>query len=323
MRIQNVVVFHNTAAVGSAWCCAEGIVSVLREMGYNVVDGGNPRLSQIPIAHLRNADLIVLGAPEWFAGELQKHYGFAWPTLKARKAAWYAESFHRDDRDFDFSTVRSLADRHYFPAIQDAEEFGGEWLPFGADTSIFWPKSSAVLYDAAFLGTMYRKRAEYLARIGYSLARIQSVSSPDVRKSFELLADAYCSTRIFVNLPAYSRLLVTKVVEVMACGTFLLTPRLDHPSAYRNMAPFQDCKHLVYYDPHDPEEIARLVYYYLENSSEREAIAAAGRDEVIKNHSMRTPLRKMITDAESGAMMPAASDDPWEAAISKLAHRQF
>ena len=36
MRLQNVVVFHNTATVASAWCCAEGIVSVLREMGYNV-----------------------------------------------------------------------------------------------------------------------------------------------------------------------------------------------------------------------------------------------------------------------------------------------
>ena len=319
MRIQNVVVFHNTAAVGSAWCCAEGIVSVLREMGYNVVDGGNPRLSQIPISHLRNADLIILGAPEWFAAELQRHYGFAWPTLRAKKAAWYAESFHRDDRDFDFNSVRNLADHHYFPAIQDAEEYGGQWLPFGADTGVFRPQPATVLYDAAFLGTMYPKRAEFMARIGYSLARIQSVSSPDVRKSFELLANAYCSTRIFVNLPAYSRLLVTKVTEVMACGTFLLTPRLDHPSAYRNMAPFENGKHLVYYDAGDPQEIAKLVYYYIENSSELEAIAAAGRDEVLKSHSMVVPLRKILSDAESGGDL-VASDDPWEAAISKLAH---
>jgi hypothetical protein len=85
MRLQNVVVFHNTATVASAWCCAEGIVSVLREMGYNVVDSGNPRLSQIPLMQLRNADLIVVGAPERFAGEVRKHYGSVWNTLRAKK----------------------------------------------------------------------------------------------------------------------------------------------------------------------------------------------------------------------------------------------
>ena len=152
-------------------------------MGYNVVDGGNPHLSQIPLMQLRNADLIVLGAPEWFAGEVRKHYGSVWNTLRAKKAAWYAESFHRDDQDFNFNSVRDLADFHYFPAIQDAEEFGGQWL----------------------------------------------------------------------------------------------------------------------------------------NPAERDAIAAAGRAHVTKNHAMRLPLRKILDDAESGAH--AASSDPWEAAISKLAKR--
>jgi hypothetical protein len=323
MAIQNIVVFHNTAAVGSAWCCAEGIVSALREMGHRVTDGGNPYKAQIPFSTLREADLIVLGAPEWFPDALRARYGAIWGTLRARKAAWYAESFHRDDRDFDFNAVRSLADRHYFPAIQDAEEFGGQWLPFGVDTGLFRPRSAAATHDAAFLGTIYPKRAQYLARIPYKLQRIQSVSSPDVRRSFELLADAYGSTKIFVNLPALSRLLVTKVSEVMACGTFLLTPRLDHPSALRNMAPFEDRRHLVYYDPNRPEEIADLVTYYLAHPEEREAIAAAGRAEILKNHAMRLPLQKILDDAQSGAgtspqAVPGEID--WAAAISKMAN---
>lgn len=323
MPIQNIVVFHNTAAVGSAWCCAEGIVSELRAMGYRVADGGNPHASQLPAATLREADLIILGAPEWFARPLQLRYGAVWSGLRARKAAWYAESFHRDDRDFDFNTVRGLADHHYFPAIQDAEEFGGQWLPFGVDTAMFRPKSVPVVHDAAFLGTIYPKRAEYLARIPYKLERIQSVSSPDVRRSFALLADAYGSTRIFVNLPALSRLLVTKVTEVMACGTFLLTPRLDHPSAHRNMAPFEDRKHLVYYDPHAPAEIARLIEYYLAHPAERDAIAAAGRAEILKNHAMRLPLQKILDDAQrdtgTSTQAPTGEID-WAAAISKMAN---
>ena len=238
--------------------------------------------------------------------------------FEQKKRLGTRESFHRDDRNFDFNSVRGLADFHYFPAIQDAEEFGGKWLPFGVDTSIFRPKPVEVIHDAAFLGTMYQKRAEYVGRIGYPLVRMQSVSSPNVRTSFDLLADAYCSTKIFVNLPALSRLLVTKVTEVMACGTFLLTPRLDHHSAYRNMEPFEHGKHLVYYNPDDPEEIARLVNYYLANP-----IGA-------RRHSRRWSRRSgsKLPDASASdekywttrkAARTPTSDDPWEAAISKLA----
>ena len=262
----------------------------------------------------------MLGAPEWFGNAIWRHYGPEWPRLKARKAAWYAESFHRDDRDFDFGIVRDLADEHYFPAIQDAEEFGGQWLPFGVDTSLFRPRSAAPPHDAAFLGSMYKKRVEYIARIKFPLTRIQSVSSNDVRKSFELLSEAYASTKIFVNLPAYSRLLVTKVTEVMATGTFLMTPRLDHPSAVRNMLPFEDGRHLVYYDPEAPEQLAALIRHYLDNPDERQAIADAGRAEVVENHDMRLPLMKIIRDAETSA--PQEAVDPWEAAIGMMSSAQ-
>jgi hypothetical protein len=42
---------------------------------------------------------------------------------------------------------------------------------------------------------------------------------------------------------------------------------------------------------------------------------------VVQRHPMQMPLRKILGDAESGAATATAtaSDDPWEAAISKLA----
>ena len=129
---------------------------------------------------------------------------------------------------------------------------------------------------------MYRKRAEYIGNVGYPFVHIQSVSSSNVRTSFDLLVDAYCSTKIFVNLPGLSRLLVRKITEVMACGTFPLTSSSRSSSAYRNMEPSEHRKHIVYYDPDDPGEIGRQVTYYLANPAERDAIAAAGRAEVIK-----------------------------------------
>ena len=48
------------------------------------------------------------------------------------------------------------------------------------------------------------------------------------------------------------------------------------------MEPSEHRKHLDSYDPDDPGEIGRLVNYYLANPAERDAIAAAGRAEVIK-----------------------------------------
>jgi hypothetical protein len=316
MNIRRIVVFHNTAHVGSAWCCAEGISSVLREMGYVVTDGGNPSLTGLPEQQLVDADFIILGAPEWFAAALQDRYGSLWGSLRAPKAAWYAESFERDDRSFDFAPMMNLADRHYFPAIQDAKAFGGAWLPFGVDLTVFRPMETPQRYDAAFLGSLYPKRLDFIRRVDYPLARMVSVEGSTARQSFEMLAEAYCSTKIFVNLPAYSRLVVTKVTEVMACGTMLITPRLDHPSASGNMHPFKDRKHLVYYDPDAPTQIGSLVGYYLGHPAERQRIARAGRREVVRRHSLRQRLSGMIRDAEEGG--PATGMRPVSSLFDRL-----
>jgi hypothetical protein len=207
---------------------------------------------------------------------LTNRYGLqAWNALKAPKAAWYAEFAHRDDRSFAFDRCRQLADRHYFPAAQDAVEFNGEWLPFGADLSVFKAKPVEKRYDAAFLGMMYPKRAEYVSRIGYPLTILPPAFDPNILYSFELLAEAYSATRIFVNLPSYSRLLVTKVTEVIACRTMLVTPKVDHPSGAHNMSQFTDGKHLVYYDSDRPGDVGGIIEHYLRSPSELDAIAGA------------------------------------------------
>lgn len=296
MAIRSIAVFHPQAGVMSAWSCAEGIVNTLAAMGYHVADCGNPDHSFTPIDTLQNVDLIILSGLEWYANSIKRHYGHAWTRLRARKAAWYQESFHGDNRDFDFARTRDLADKHYFPAAQDADEFGGLWLPFGVDTTVFAPKQVEKLYDAAFLGGMYPKRAEYIKRIEYPLSYLSAVSDADQRRSFELLSDAYNSTSIFVNLPSLSRLLVTKVTEVMACRTMLVTPIIDHPSAFRNMTQFEDRKHLVYYSPDRPQDISGIIEHYKSHPDEREKIAEEGWRETSLRHNLQVRLHKIIHD---------------------------
>lgn len=89
-RINTIAVFHNTAHVGSAWCCAEGISCTLRRKGYEVLDLGNPLLTAAPLAELQRADAIVMGAPEWFLHAIADRYGRGWHALRAVRIAWYA-----------------------------------------------------------------------------------------------------------------------------------------------------------------------------------------------------------------------------------------
>jgi glycosyltransferase involved in cell wall biosynthesis len=143
-------------------------------------------------------------------------------------------------------------------------------------------------------------KTQAAARCGIPIDRMAPVSDPDPIRSFALLAEAYAATRIFVNLPAWSRLLVTKVTEVMACGTMLVTPALDHPSALGNMAQFEDGRHLVYYPPDRPDRLAEILAQYRHAPDERAAIGAAGREEILRAHSLRARLQRMIADAEAG-----------------------
>lgn len=298
MKIRTVAVFHNTAQVGSAWACAEGIVTALSKEGYEVLDFGHPQNATVPLEALRKVDLVILGAPEWYGDILLARYRRGWIDLPVPKIAWYAESAYRDDRNFDFARCRILADLHYYPAMQDAEEFGGEWLPFAADPLVFFPTATQKRFDAAFLGTLYPKRVEYIRSTGFPISIMPAVHDPHPVRSTLLLAEAYRSTNIFVNLPAYSRLLVTKVTEVLACRTMLVTPAIDHPSGWKNMQQFEDGKHLVFYDQNRPTELAKILGYYTQHPAEREAIAEAGWAEVMQRHTMQHRIARMVADAE-------------------------
>jgi spore maturation protein CgeB len=284
--VMNVGVFHNTAHVGSAWACAEGLSACLRRLGYSVFDFGHPKISTIPLSVLEKMDAIVLGAPEWFYDHLANQYGEAWFELRAIKAAWYAESAYRDDRNFNFGAAHRFADINFYPAKQDADEFLGHWLPFGADEQIFKPMPVPKLFDVAFIGSMYPKRRKFINSIDFSIAIMPQIGGQNALDSFSRLAKAYNSTHIFLNMPAYSRLLVTKVTEILLCKTMLITPKLDHPSATLNMNQFRDGCDLLYYDANKPNELKDLLDHYSNNEADRERIAEQGFSHALEKHTL-------------------------------------
>jgi glycosyltransferase involved in cell wall biosynthesis len=240
-----------------------------------------------------------MSGPEWYVDVLVARYGADWHQLRAPKVAMFIESMYRDDGWFPVRQVQSLADFYYFPAIQDAREFGGQWLPYGVDVTVFNPKPVEKRHQAAFLGTLYQKRVDFLRSIPYRLEILSPVSHEDPRRSFELLAEAYSAIRIFVNAPALSRVLVGKVTEILACRTFLLTPAIDHPSGTANMTLFESGKHLVYYDPSRPGDVPALIAHYLAHPDEADAIAEAGWREVTRAHTLSQRMEQVIKDVRA------------------------
>ncbi len=328
MSIRTVAVFHAGASVVSAWNCAEGIVETLQGMGFETIDCGNPQFRVVDIEVLKTADLIILSALEWYEPLIKQVYGSRWLELRAPKVAWYAESFHRDDRDFHYSRTAILADLHYFPALQDAIEFGGRWLPFGVDLNVFRPRPTAKQFDTAFVGQVYEKRRQYVEAAGLSITHVTAANDPAPKRSAELLSEAYSAISIFLNLPAYSRLLVTKVTEVMACKTMLITPVIDHPTALRNMDIFANGRHLVYYRQERPDELRDIVNYYVAHPDERDEIAEEGWRETVKNHGLASKIHTILDDLrslrgsrprgeapEAGGGTPAAAPDGVEAGL--------
>jgi hypothetical protein len=319
----------------AAWSMSNGLVTTLRRMGYQVLRGELPATGgNVPpqvfesikeslpaIEALKGCDAILVSGPEHIAPWLDAVYGkYEWKQLGVPKAAWWHETLQREDYSIDWDNVSCWADENFVPAWQDAdwldqEAFGKghvHWLPFGVDTHVFRPHDDFLLgrtqkkeWPVAFIGLVYEKRARFLKALGqhnHPPIRVGNVSISDLsgycaEESVLRLAANYRSIGVFFNMPALSSLLVTKVYEVMACGTFLLTPELSADRGIsKNMELFESGRHLVYYRSSNLPYVAQLLREWSseEKFSEREKIAMAGCGEVHEKHSLEKRLAVIL-----------------------------
>jgi spore maturation protein CgeB len=78
-----------------------------------------------------------------------------------------------------------------------------------------------------------------------------------------------------------------RVFDVPACGAFLLT---DHQGSLDGLF-VMDTEVVTY---KDKEEIPELVKFYLNNPEKRESIALKARERVLKDHTYKHRLEKVI-----------------------------
>lgn len=303
-----IAIFH-TATILSSWAVLT-VPDEFRRMGHEVLEGSIPvdasgavlnsltarqfegyRAAMPTVAQLDSCDLVLVYGPEYVGRWLNSLYGEnGWRNLRCgARAACYLETSRDGGRDFRYELYRDLYDLHFYPARADVERFGGfQSQPF-VDTRMFCPQHPAALvsgealnekcYEAGFVGSIYPKRAAFLSqllplldgldfRAGYVVARDLGGELP--RLWTELLVRNIRQLRIHVALPSNNvHMTVSRPFETLACGTFLLTYRTSDDF-------FIDGEHCRFYDPDQPEELARLIHYYSAHPEEREEIARAG-----------------------------------------------
>jgi hypothetical protein len=312
---------HNFIA---SWYALGGYVSALKRMGHSVLDCQVPGnvvqnvkevKATLPTAdELKVCDVIIVAYAEYLRPWLEEVYGYEqWKRIKTPKILRFDESFDRKDLPhlMNFQQLKKWGSFYSFPAAQDAEKYGGQWLPYGADLEMFHPIPDSLLvdvkkYKVGFLGTVYQSRMQYaqgliphLNGLPFNHTQIIASDLSGVRGdvSTQLLAENYAQLKVFFCLPPMSNLVVMKAFEVMACGTFLMYPRLKGESAI-NLSLFEDGKHLVYYEVGNYKQNAEQIRYYLEHEGEREKIAFCGRQKVWSEHNIEKMFNSMFNYAK-------------------------
>jgi hypothetical protein len=294
-------------SVFCAWCVSTGLVDTLARMGHEVaalpvdatVPGIDASLYPSRLA-LDGYDGIVISGPEHIHVHLRKLYP-EWSRVKTPKVSWMHETVDREDYGrLAIDAIREMADTTFCPAVQD-EKYGLKWLPFAADTELFKPDwKQAKTYDFAFIGMVYPKRAEFLRRLtpylkGLNLrignVQVQDLSGVCVRETAALYADNLRRIRIFVNLPTLSQLAVTKVYEVLASGTFLITPAIAEPKNFDNLMAH-------FYDPNRPDQLAESMRFCLEHAEDREQATRLCCDQVHRTARLEQRCATLIAAME-------------------------
>jgi hypothetical protein len=178
--------------------------------------------------------------------------------------------------------------------IRAVEEFGKDgvkayFLPHAVEPKAY-PNSPAAIkkYDIGFVGFVtFEKRAKMLDKLFKEFPNFWYG-----QRLFEDAAEVYRKSKIVFNTAAVDDINM-RCFEVTATGAFLLTEWI--PTLHEC---FEDGKHLVTFKTMD--EAIEKARYYLEHEDEREAIAKAGMEHTLNNHTYQNRIKEALCLIESG-----------------------
>ena len=180
-----------------------------------------------------------------------------------------------------------VAQRAYVQAFRQAGCRRVRWLPLGCDPAVHGKARVPTRHDIGFVGSLTERNA----RRKRLLARLERRFDVHIERSFlRDMARTLSASRIVFN-EAVDHDLNMRVFEALASGAMLLTDRAEG-SGLDEL--FEDRRHLVIYDESDLETLAD---HYLTHDTEREAIASAGREEVLRRHTYDHRVETLVETA--------------------------
>ena len=314
------------SAHGAAWGLSDGLVHTLRLMGNLVLD--MPQNTYLPetvswwkrMGEINQGDLLIISAPEYACWD-RLYSGFdnqgndlpRFSDLMAQVMVptfgLYCETREREGFTFQFSDISGLFDHSFFPAMQDVEEMDPllkdrcHWLPFGVDTTIFYPKGVPRTVPLGFVGSVYSKRKAFLDAMRNLepdpalIPEIVLAPAGGTRlETTQILVDAYNRISVLACLPAFSSLLPNKVTEAMACGCCVLLPRLEGKAA-GNMEEVEDRYSVVLYDP-TPEGLIAAAARLRDDPGYANGIRLGAVTSSLWSHNLRKKLEFVLSKVE-------------------------
>jgi len=160
------------------------------------------------------------------------------------------------------------------------------WLPLACDPEIHRQYPVEKKFDIGFVGSLNKSlHPERVKLLNYLAKKYNVIARSNVY--MEEMAKIYSYAKIGFNRSLAGDLNM-RVFEIMSCGTMLLTDNIGNGIEEL----FEDRKHLVLYN--NLGDLDEKVRHYLENEEEREAIAGAGRKEVLDRHTYEHRMDYLI-----------------------------
>ena len=185
------------------------------------------------------------------------------------------EEFKRDGVDAEW-LPHAFEPEAYHDLTQRDEQ--GRPTPF---------KFASKKYDICFVGHVNSEnRVDFLDRMFKEFKNYYYG-----QRTFQHAAEKYCQSRIVLNISMTDDLNM-RVFEAMGSGSFLLTNWIPTIEEF-----FEDGKHLALYRSVD--EAVDKAKYYLSHDSERERIAQAGFEEVMKNHTIDNRVGRILESIDN------------------------
>jgi hypothetical protein len=207
----------------------------------------------------------------------------------------------------------------YDVEFQKAGHPGAHFISHAVDTELFAGKELERTFEVGWVGQVkgpiYRRREMVLPALSESF-RMNDVER---RHSLEEMARVYRQSKIVLNIgrddfPQDANL---RTFEVMGAGALLIT---SLPSELTQIG-FEEGVHFIGY--RKAEEIQPLIRKYLGENSERQRIANAARDKVLREHTYDQRVETLLQQIEACGKKLLAPARAWAEEHVRLAYLDY